>query len=255
MDNEKYRNMKQYKLIKEYPGSPPKGTVATKKEYGNYEINGGIHILQGFVENYPEFWEKVKNYKIEKICRKNVWPGASPINSKELFTTPYYDTYIKSVERLSDNKVFSVGDIVNDDEKIIELNESENGELRVIVSRICQGEHKSHRELEELYHSATFNRKTEDSKTLVWTGAAYWSIRAGRKVGNTTRQIDLAINQLFAGKKTKVLDHSKNGRDGNENKKLMSKIVKRLKNEHGIREIDYKIENNTIMLSDQKVKR
>lgn len=254
MDNEKNRNMKQYKLIKEYPGSPPKGTVVTPKKYRYYDTSNKMGVPKGFVENYPEFWQKIQNYKVVQIGRKTVWPGASPINTEELFTTPYYDTYIESIERLSDGRVFSIGDIVNDDEEIIELNKAENGELRIIVSRICQGENKAHRELEELYHSVTFNREVFNARTLVPIGPIYWSIRAGRNVGNTTRQVDIAIDQLFKGNKVKVLDHRQEGKDKDANKVLMSRIIKRLKNEHKIKESDYKIEENTIMLSDQKIK-
>jgi hypothetical protein len=57
---------KQYALIKEYPGSPKLGTVATHREnecYEDYVINDPYtqtFCLQT-IENYPEFWEEVKS--------------------------------------------------------------------------------------------------------------------------------------------------------------------------------------------------
>lgn len=53
--------MKNYKLIKEYPGSPELGHIVND-----------ICFVQIFCENYPEFWQEVKEYDFEilKISSK-----------------------------------------------------------------------------------------------------------------------------------------------------------------------------------------
>ena len=100
--------MKKYKLIREYPGSDAKGTIAVLLEAN--------HIYKGFrfnydvrhVENSPGFWEEVveKDYEILKYHSiENPSIGRTTCNSK------LNDTYnIYSVKRLSDGEVFTVGD-------------------------------------------------------------------------------------------------------------------------------------------------
>jgi hypothetical protein len=84
--------MKKYKLIREYPGSDAKGTIAvlleTKHIYKGFRFNYSVR----HIENSPEFWEEVveKDYQILKTC---------PIEGT-----------IYSVKRLSDGEVFTVGD-------------------------------------------------------------------------------------------------------------------------------------------------
>ena len=62
-------------------------------------------------------------------------------------------------------------------------------------------------------------------------------LKAGRRMGNTTRQIDYAIQCLFQGHKVKVVDHVELTYDLGEPSRdadmyLMSKIRKRLELEH-----------------------
>ena|SRR5690606_4245692 len=62
-------------------------------------------------------------------------------------------------------------------------------------------------------------------------------IRPGRRVGNTTRQVDKAIDLLFQGKTVLVEDHAVivNGASSNASQFLMDEIVKRLKLIHNIK--------------------
>ena len=55
----------------------------------------------------------------------------------------------------------------------------------------------------------------------------------GRMVGNSTRQVDLAIQLLFKGYIVKVLDHWENGEHRDANKDLFDRVLKRLHSEHG----------------------
>jgi len=59
-------------------------------------------------------------------------------------------------------------------------------------------------------------------------------IRPGRGVGNTTRQVDKAIDLLFQGKTVLVEDHAV-GASSNASQFLMDEIVKRLKLIHNIK--------------------
>jgi hypothetical protein len=115
--------MKQYKLIKEYPGSPKLDTKIIKS---NIYRKTGKEVIQSFMikgevwfrlddpENYPEFWELVveKDYEILRF----VIPGGNSIhvqnakNSIE-FMLKNPNTYkIYQVKRLYDGEVFTIGD-------------------------------------------------------------------------------------------------------------------------------------------------
>jgi hypothetical protein len=52
--------MKQYKLIKEYPTSPPLGTILTLKENGWYQSGTSYAHLPESIEIFPEFWKEIK---------------------------------------------------------------------------------------------------------------------------------------------------------------------------------------------------
>ena len=66
-----------------------------------------------------------------------------------------------------------------------------------------------------------------------------------RMIGNSTRQIDAAINLLFKGFKVEIRDHWKNGTDSNTNRYLFERVLNRLRNEH---RLDSLIENNKIKI-------
>lgn len=59
-------------------------------------------------------------------------------------------------------------------------------------------------------------------------------IRPGRRVGNTTRQVDKAIDLLFQCKTVLVEDHAVRHGAINASKHLMDEIVKRLKLIHNL---------------------
>lgn len=61
----------------------------------------------------------------------------------------------------------------------------------------------------------------------------------GRRSGNTTRQVDLAIQYLFKGYVVRVLDHYLDGREVRVNKRLLSLIEDRLNVEHST--VQYKV--------------
>lgn len=58
------------------------------------------------------------------------------------------------------------------------------------------------------------------------------NFQAGRRVGNTTRQIDEAVQLLFAGFIVKCEDHHEDGKNHDSNVRLYNLIIKRLITEH-----------------------
>ena len=56
----------------------------------------------------------------------------------------------------------------------------------------------------------------------------------GRRSGNTTRQVDAAIDYLFSGYKVKVRDHHTFGANNKDDKVLFRKIIARLTYEHNL---------------------
>lgn len=53
-------------------------------------------------------------------------------------------------------------------------------------------------------------------------------IRTGRKVGNSTRQVNFAIERLFDGFVVEVRDHYENGKSRRANEELFRQILERL---------------------------
>ena len=66
-----------------------------------------------------------------------------------------------------------------------------------------------------------------------------------RRCGNSTRQINSAINHLFSGFKVVVLDHYMNGNNKQSNELLFNRILKRLQNEHNLNITNKVIINRT----------
>ena len=104
--------MKKFRLIRKYPGSPKLGFI----------INFGDHDCdyQHDPSNYLEFWEEVieKDYEILKLISSENNPnhkkGSKILDNKDykfknMYPTEYWDIY--SIKRLSDNEIFTLGDI------------------------------------------------------------------------------------------------------------------------------------------------
>lgn len=69
-------------------------------------------------------------------------------------------------------------------------------------------------------------------------------IHSGRMVGNTSRQINLAIDMLFKRNTVIVRDHYEHGKNKEANKRLMSLIIKRLQTEYS--NTLFNIDKNTL---------
>ena len=100
----------KYILKKEYPGSPKLGNIIDNLE-------------NDWIENYPEFWELVveKDYEILSLVSSEKHPqhkkGSKFLHNKDykfknMHPTEFWDIY--SVKRISDNKIFTIGDFYED---------------------------------------------------------------------------------------------------------------------------------------------
>jgi len=126
--------MIQYKLIKEFPGSPKLETIEWYKTTDLGSTSGNEWRGTEYYNSYPEFWQKVEevDYQIlsfqDKLNRniityrknKNVFiienasddefEGNTLEKELELVDEGYY--IIHSVKRLFDGEVFTIGDKV-----------------------------------------------------------------------------------------------------------------------------------------------
>ena len=101
--------MKNYKLIKEYPGSPELGFILPHTIHT--EINKGEYILYDRIitpNKYIEFWEEVVEKDYEILEWVNPASKCFEYSLRQINST----WIIKSVKRLSDGEIFTIGDKV-----------------------------------------------------------------------------------------------------------------------------------------------
>lgn len=114
---------KKFKLIKEYPGSPKLETTVTyDPESIMFIVNDDILIDHSLVYGFPEFWQELKAYEIleykinNKIYKLDDHGFYNNGVDRERISKSFIDSKhifkIHSVKRLSDGKVFTVGDKV-----------------------------------------------------------------------------------------------------------------------------------------------
>ncbi len=120
------KTIKKYKLIKEYPGSPKLNTEIIFTPGGWYshflpkisdsdDLNS---IGSKEIKSYTEFWEEVieEDYEILELISPYGPLPYHPLNNKSakenLLKEPFLGKryQIKSVKRLSDGEVFTIGD-------------------------------------------------------------------------------------------------------------------------------------------------
>jgi hypothetical protein len=109
--------MKKFKLIKEYPGSPNLGTTCEERNNKSsfcyyFEGEKNIGITKDQVENQPEYWEEVieKGYEIVSYVAKD---NPNNVTTKRRGAHLHEEYWkILSVKRLSDEEVFTVGDLI-----------------------------------------------------------------------------------------------------------------------------------------------
>lgn len=140
--------MKKYKLIKEYPSCEfmklKKGAIVKQLEYSGctfYNETGDVTDLclnKSSVENYPEFWEEVKEKEWEIIELRKI-DGSDYSKEKrkiEMFLKNLKEGvlkhwYINKIKRLSDGEIFTIEDRVKNG--VIKNINIEDDELKIIV--------------------------------------------------------------------------------------------------------------------------
>lgn len=117
--------MKQFKLIKEYPGSLKLGSIVIEnksnfKYYFKENEKIGHCFSESYIEDNPEYWEEIEEKEWEILSwideKGNIYENGEPINT----IAGDGKKYITSVIRLSDGEVFTIGDKVLCNEEHVE---------------------------------------------------------------------------------------------------------------------------------------
>lgn len=112
--------MKKYKLIKEYPGSPKLGKIEKVPQFPKAD-NDELYF---YITKYPKFWKEIieKDYEILSFFANDenlIWVKAKDgrFDAKWQTYRPTEEDSLKepgitihSVKRLSDGKIFTIGD-------------------------------------------------------------------------------------------------------------------------------------------------
>ena len=122
--------MKEYRLIKTYPNSAPKGSIF--KQYYNGAINYfysseelEFGVSEYHINKFSEYWEEIKKLDYEILKYNGAWFNYS-INFSQ-------KEEILTVKRLSDNEIFSIKDNTNNG--IIKMFEEYGNMIRVYFER------------------------------------------------------------------------------------------------------------------------
>ena len=97
---------KIYKCIKKYPDGPKIGATAVEGSIGYRTLENGIYNKKD-IENYPEFWELIIEKEWEIITAK-IHTATVRCDIDGIQCISGWE--IKSIKRLSDNTIFSIGD-------------------------------------------------------------------------------------------------------------------------------------------------
>jgi len=121
----------KYKLIKDFPASPELGTIVTKQKNGHYlyvnDLNDASLFWDREIENYPEFWEEVKEkeytilsfinsskdlFNIDENGSYRYKTWSKNVTSLSLKDMLAFNNKIHSVRREKDGEIFTLGDKV-----------------------------------------------------------------------------------------------------------------------------------------------
>lgn len=140
--------MKQYKLIRIYPGSPVIGTKISAIGSSSVEyFDEKSRFVISRPNEHPEFWEEIveKDYEIlsfdkgsTKIDKNKLWLSFKTngtntrINESEMIKRNHL---IHSIKRLSDGEIFTIGEIIEGylNTGIKEISVSNDGKLTIIT--------------------------------------------------------------------------------------------------------------------------
>lgn len=196
---------REFKLIKEYPGSPPLNCIIkyTGNEwmdpYPNEEHDNGVWLQD--VLKHPLFWEEIKpkGWEITALkYNKSIYRYQDKIYKnrfhKEEYASPYvtidglyedqdesYKISIYSVKRLYDNKEFKIGDKVLNREPKSHLHKDQtiisfiiNGENNICAITDLTNDNGLSITKLELAEELLF---TTDDNVDIYHGDSYWYVK------------------------------------------------------------------------------
>jgi len=184
---------RSFRLIREYPGSPKLNSIHTPNGFQVISANTSIYN----VEKYQEFWQEIiedKDYKILSYINPHnkliYYPGVGiyengyiSCTEHHYITKEYCEKYnnIYSIKRLSDGKIFSIGDLVT-----LDSSNQFNGditEFRIYIYNKLQIFYKGFDYLENIIKVKQKLFTTEDGvdifegDTFYWIEVNNWSIK------------------------------------------------------------------------------
>lgn len=194
--------MKKFKLIKEYPGSPKLGTII--EEYGamyfiykdDEKINHEVYIHRTLVLSFPEYWEPTSDFKILSF-EYSKWDDDAKLNESgkyELECGAEWDLEtllnvgvcvnnghikIKSLKRLSDNTIFTIGDKINHMNRVWENCYINSFEIRDGVMYVKNSSAGAHPIIEIIIDNKKPLFKTDDD-VEIFEGDSYFFIMDNR---------------------------------------------------------------------------
>lgn len=174
----------EYKLIKTYPGSPKLGTIS---EPNDFKVIAP-HLDTNNVDNYREYWEKVRerDYEILMMMNPNIRTPSTPYRIQSISQSNCIARYanghvIHSVKRLSDGIIFTVEDRIDISERLYKNNIIRGFNIgsdgKVLVS-INDGVDRSYKESKGccifiIEHSKKLFLTTEDGVDI-FEGDEFW---------------------------------------------------------------------------------
>lgn len=215
--------MKQYKLIKEYPGSWKKDTIVEFDKNSDRCLINGVKspITAMQVLNYPEFWQEITKPEYT-ILSFDTGMGLIIIRTKNddwvfeednghtdwRYKTLLEECYIHSVRRESDGEVFTVGDDIKNQRDIQSFRIFPDGELLAMFNNNQEG-----LRIDLLYKREQPLFTTED-EVDIYEGDMHWfitgdmgycgqkasSIDKGREYGHTFSTKEKAEEYILENK-------------------------------------------------------
>lgn len=193
--------MRKFKLIKEYPGSPELNTeiITTNifdiEKRNTFAIKGDLSFKLDNPFDYPDFWQEVIEKDYEILLFKHIYgneytksyskdkskycviPDGSEYTENQLLVMK--DICIYSVKRLSDGKIFTIGDKVQDSltDKLTNYAVQEITYFYHGEKIICQAKSGTTMPLNTIRHTS-FLFKTEDG-VEIFEGDSVWGFYTG----------------------------------------------------------------------------
>lgn len=218
--------MERYKLIKDFPENTFKvGTILIKSPENSYfyyrDSKNRFTVYWQAVKDFSEFWEKVveKNYEIlsirgtstsrwvYKLTKYPFFQIGCDDNIINIETDPKYYYEIYSVKRLSDGKIFTIGDKVKDrlTDELTNFRTQEIVGFKGNLKIICTAKSGTAMPLSTIRHIEKPLFKTEDNVDIFEDDTYWWVNRIsyyyGIFRGSSSSFIEPELYLYFSNKK------------------------------------------------------